>query len=132
MTELLDRQNWSIDIVTEVPLEKNRSHERGYNQSKCLAIPLAYYSGLKHSSRILKKVRPTRPQVGLSRAERQINVIDAFNSDSNRVKGLSILIVDDVVTTGATINACSLSLLEAGAANVYGISLARATRLGIE
>jgi ComF family protein len=127
--ELLSQQNWRIDLVTAVPLGPKRLSERGFNQSKLLAMPLAYYSDLRFNSSAIKRIKITKSQVGLTYIERTKNVNDAFLSKPSAVAGHSILIVDDVITTGATINACAKSLIKAGACNVYGITLARAARV---
>jgi len=132
MVELLDKQNWTIDIVTAVPLDIKRVRERGFNQSRCLAQPIAYFAQLPFSSGIITRIRRTRPQVGLNYEERKRNVKGAFQSESRLLDGKSILIVDDVITTGATINACAEALINAGAICVYGLSLARAARLLVE
>jgi ComF family protein len=126
---LLESQSWKIDLVTAVPLAHKRVRERGYNQSKCLAMPTAYYSGIKYSSKLILRIRSTRSQVGLPYSKRQTNVKNAFLSNPDLVAGMSVLLIDDVITTGATINACAESLISAGAITVYGISPARAARL---
>jgi predicted amidophosphoribosyltransferase len=72
------------------------------------------------------RIRETRSQVGLNATERQENMVDAFRADSRVVKEKNILVVDDVATSGATLNACAKALLDVGASKVYGFSLARA------
>jgi competence protein ComFC len=126
LVSMLDQLNWQVDMVIPVPLGKTRQNERGYNQAAMLALPLAYAKGIPYKSRALKRVQETNSQVYLNRGQRAKNVQNAFGGDTNIVKGHTILIVDDVTTTGATMHASAKALLEAGAACVYGITLARA------
>lgn len=90
-----------------------------------LAIPLSLRLSKKYNSHALKKIIETKTQVGLNIAERNINMANAFQADSKLVAGKSILLVDDVMTTGATLNECSRALMIAGALEVNGITLAR-------
>jgi ComF family protein len=122
----LEKLNWSLDIVTSVPLGLVRFAERGYNQATLLARPIALYKNLPFSTKLLSRVRETQTQVGLTIKERQENMEDAFTAFGEQVEGKSILVVDDVATSGATINACAKALLNAGASQIYGYTLARA------
>jgi len=122
----LEKLNWSLDIVTSVPLGLVRLAERGYNQATLLARPIALYKNLPFSTNLLSRVRETQTQVGLTIKERQENMDDAFKAVSEQAEGKNILVVDDVATSGATINACAKALLAAGALKVYGYTLARA------
>jgi len=126
LIRLINNQEWDIELVTPVPLSDIRQKERGYNQAALLAYPLALACGLDYSSRVLRRVKETRSQVGLSFTERKENVYGAFQANPRLAAGKSILIVDDVATTGATLEACSRGLIEAGAAKVYSVTLARA------
>ncbi len=126
MIASLQKLNWSLDIITSVPLGLVRLEERGYNQATLLARPIALCMKVLFSSRALIRTRETRSQVGLTVSERQANMADAFRANSKIVKGKSVLVVDDVATSGATLNACAKALLDEGAARVYGFSLARA------
>jgi len=123
---MLNSLSWDIDIITAVPLGVARRKERGYNQSALLAIPLSLGSGKTYESRALYKIRETRSQVGLTWMQRHENVVEAFHARSNYVKGKSVLVVDDVATSGATLGACAHALLEVGARQVYCLTLARA------
>jgi len=129
LVNLLKVNNWDIDLITAVPLDASRKRDRGFNQSLCLARPLAWKTGLPVVASIIKRIRKTRSQVGLSLEERRINVTGAFLAEKKLVKGKSILIIDDVVTTGSTINSCAEALMKAEASKVYGLTLARSTRL---
>ncbi len=126
MITSLVKLNWSLDIITSVPLGLARLEERGYNQATLLARPIALCLKVPFSSRALTRTRETRSQVGLTLAERQDNMADAFQANSKLIKGKSVLVVDDVATSGATLNACAKALLDEGALKVYGFSLARA------
>jgi ComF family protein len=125
MIDSLRQWKWQVDLVTPVPIGLARLAERGYNQAALLARPIAWGLGWPYHSDGLYRVRETRSQVGLSLDERQQNVKDAFRARSKYVAGKSVLVVDDVTTSGATLKACAAALLEAGADQVYGLTLAR-------
>jgi competence protein ComFC len=126
MITSLSKLNWSLDIITSVPLGLVRFKERGYNQATLLARPIAIYFEIPLVKRALVRHRETKSQVGLTVSERHDNVVDAFKADDKIVTGKNILVVDDVATSGATLNACAKALLDAGANKVYCFSLARA------
>ena len=126
MTDFLYSLQWHVQAVLPVPLGKNRLKERGYNQVALVARPLAYEVGMEYIPQALKKTRETRSQVGLTFTQRHENVHNAYWADSQVVKGRSILLMDDVATTGSTISACTESLLSAGAQEVYVLTIARA------
>ena len=117
---------WPVDTVVAVPLGRKRMKERGYNQVALVARPLAELTGWEYHPSALFRARETRSQVGLSAAERQGNMREAFRSDPRIVSGRTILIMDDVATTGATLTACSRALLASGAKAVYALTIARA------
>jgi ComF family protein len=100
--------------------------ERGYNQVGLLARPLAGLQGWRYLPQVLVRTRETRTQVGLSPLERKENISGAFRAEPILAAGKDILLVDDVVTTGATLAACSDALIKAGARNIYALTLARA------
>ena len=116
---------WRVDLVVPVPLGKQRMNERGYNQVGLLAKPLAAMQGWRSSPQVLVRRRETRSEVGLTSLERK-EIAGAFRAEPARAVGKDILLVDDVVTTGATLAACSEALLRAGARNIYALTLARA------
>lgn len=118
--------NWNMDLIVPVPLGRKRLQERGYNQVALVARPLAYELGLDYAPHALRKVRDTRSQVGLGISERRVNVSEAYQADPSVVKRKSILLIDDVATTGSTISACAEALLSAGAQAVCAITIARA------
>jgi competence protein ComFC len=115
-----------IDALVPVPLHPVRRRERGYNQGERIAAGLASVLGLPVRTDLLRRVRRTRTQTDLSGGARQKNVAGAFRiADPGRIRGLSFCLVDDVVTTGATMNECAGALKEAGARQVVGFALAR-------
>jgi len=115
-----------LDAVTFVPLYPRRERERTYNQSRLLAADLARGLGLPLASDCLRRIRPTVTQTALTAAQRRRNVSGAFVSLNRRwIEGRSLLLVDDVMTTGATVDQCARVLKEAGAARVYAVTVAR-------
>jgi ComF family protein len=121
-TELLR----DADVAVPVPLHRSRRRRRGFNQ----ADDLARHLGLP-VVRALQRVRATRPQAELSEARRRRNVSRAFapTRGIDRCRGATIVLVDDVSTTGATLEACARTLCEAGAREVRALTAARAVRV---
>lgn len=126
LIEMLEGLEWAIDLVVPVPLGLARQAERGYNQAALLAKPLALGCNLDYNPGSLLKVRNTPSQVGLSFDQRWVNVAGSFEAIPKQVAGKNLLVVDDVVTSGATLDACAVALLAAGASQVYAMTLARA------
>jgi competence protein ComFC len=126
MADFVRSLHWPVEVMIPVPLGKKRLKERGYNQVGLVARPLAYPLGLRYEPDALRKTRDTRSQVGLSVSQRSENVQDAYQADAQVVRNKSILIMDDVATTGSTISACTSALLSAGAQEVYVLTIARA------
>lgn len=116
-----------IDLVVPLPLHVSRLVERGFNQSHEIARFVARRYGFPLESRALRRCRPTAPQVGRTRDERQANVRDAFVAARHAVAGRHVALVDDVVTTGSTVEAAAVALLRAGARRVDVWCVARAT-----
>jgi len=106
------------DLLAAVPLSRRRERERGYNQALLLADAIGRASGIPLDARALERRRHTRRQSRLSRAARRRGPLGAFVARRPRVSGRCVLLVDDVLTTGATIRACALALRRAGAATV--------------
>ena len=120
---------WPVDLITAVPLSPARLSERGYNQSGLLAYPFALAQKLPFLPAAIYRTRETVSQVGLSAHDRHENVRDAFAALPNLVHRKTVLVIDDVATTGATLNFCAAALLQAGAHAVFGLTLARAVGL---
>ena len=119
------------DVIVPVPLHRRRLWQRRFNQSALLARALAQKTGHACLPAGLIRLRHTPPQKGLSRSARAQNVATAFAVNPQHAKDLQnrrILLVDDVFTSGATLNACTRVLLGAGAASVDVLTLARVTR----
>ena len=117
------------DLVVPVPLYRSRLWWRRFNQSAMLAQSVGRLASVPVDCFVLARVRRTSSQVGLSAEQRRKNVAGAFKmlpARAARVKGKSIVVVDDVITTGATAEACARALKRAGAARVDVLALARA------
>jgi competence protein ComFC len=127
LLELYRSLDWGCDMIIPVPLGKERLKERGFNQAAVLAYPLALGSRVAYRSEGLERVRETASQVGLTVDQRRQNVAGAFTARPEMVKDRRVVIVDDVITTGATMDACAAALRQAGAERVYGLALARPT-----
>ena len=114
-------------VVVPVPLHRGRERSRGYNQAAELARHVAAFAGLSFEPRAARRTRATAPLVkAMSRDERLTIMRGAFSGDRRRVEGASVVLVDDVATTGATLDACAEALLGAGAAKVRALTWARA------
>lgn len=118
-------QAWAFDAVLPVPLHADRLLDRGYNQSALLGERLAQALGICYAPGLLGRIRSTGQQARLSGSERLQNVAGAFAAD-RAVRGLSVLLIDDVVTTGATMGECAAALRSQNAARVYGIAVSHA------
>jgi competence protein ComFC len=123
--DLYSRSDWEANLIIPVPISKEHSHTRGYNQTDLFAYPLALRLGIPFKSKAITRIRETRSQVGLSASERAQNVNGAFKAVPSLVQGKAILVVDDVATTGSSISACALALKDSGSGKVYGLTLAR-------
>jgi len=117
-----------FDVVVPMPLHWRRKWQRGFNQAELLARRTARRCGIPVANAV-RRVRPTSAQAGLSNAQRRENVAGAFRFRSRRaIQGRRVLLIDDVMTTGATASACALALKRGGAASVTLLALARVDR----
>jgi ComF family protein len=117
-----------FDLIIPVPLHSKRKRDRGYNQSELLARALAARIAISFSGKTLVRSRSTLPQVGLSDSQRFENVRKAFCCvDPAQVKDKRVLLIDDVMTTGATVSSAAQTLLDAGCFRVSVLTVARAT-----
>jgi ComF family protein len=115
------------DFLVPVPLHRARRRDRGFNQSRLLARGLAKARGTRVLDGALVKSRNAPPQAGLRAADRERNVVGAYGvRRPDRVKGRTLVLVDDVTTTGATLRECARVLMDAGAKEVRAITLAQA------
>lgn len=117
-----------FDVVVPMPLHWRRRWKRGFNQSEVLARLVAKDCGVPMTGAV-RRVRPTATQAGLSNSKRRKNVAGAFQvTRKSLVTGKRVLLIDDVVTTGATAGACASVLKRAGASSVTLLTLARVDR----
>ena len=123
------QERMEADVVVTVPLHRQRERERGYNQADLIARPLAKQLGLPYRAVLLVRTRPRPNKQILSLEERWGSVRGAFATrPGSQVDNLRVLLVDDVMTTGATLDACARALRAAGAKSVIGLTVARAAR----
>jgi ComF family protein len=118
---------WSpaVSFIAPVPLTGRRRRERGYNQSEVLAREISRMWGVPLACRVVVRRRATAPQVSLADEDaRRSNLVDAFGPGPEAVKG-GVLLVDDVLTTGATLDACAKAVRQAGGGPVYALTFAR-------
>lgn len=112
-------------LVVPVPLHIRKFHRRGFNQSELIARSLSEILDLPGGDALVR-TKDTASQVGLSRSKRLKNVVGAFRcEDTELVSGKNILLVDDVMTTGATLSECAKALKDAGAKKIWGVVVAR-------
>jgi ComF family protein len=139
IAERLSRLAWPRDVLEErsmlvpVPLASSRLRERGYNQSERIAVGLAARWNIPMVTDVLLRGRATQTQTRLTPGERVRNVAGAFHtapSAGARLRGAHVIIVDDVVTTGATLNACALALYQSGARIISYVTFGRAPAIG--
>ncbi len=121
MAEAVERSP-ELDAVIPVPLHSARRRERGYNQSELLSAEVGQNLGLPVLKNALKRIKNTPSQTGLDREQRIQNVKGAFRArDSSTILGKRVLLVDDVTTTGATLEACGEALALAGAGKISAV-----------
>ena len=117
----------SVQYLIPVPLHKIRLRERGYNQSVLLAKVISQQTHIPVENNCLKRIRNTRPQSKLNAEERRTNVVGAFRvSRQVKISGKMVILIDDVFTTGATLQECAIQLLNIGARQVFALTAARA------
>ena len=120
---------FAADVVVPVPLHRERERERGYNQAALISKPLAKSLRLPHKAVLLMRTRARPDKHVLSLEERWASVRGAFATrPGSQVDNLRVLLLDDVLTTGATLDACARALREAGAKSVAGLTIARVVR----
>lgn len=125
MARHLEAKPFSIDIITAVPMHPKRLRSRGYNQPDLLADELSRLTGLALAKDSLIRTKDTISQVSLAADDRIQNVEAAFQCKDHAFVDKDVLLVDDVCTTGATLNACAIALREGGANSVWGLTLSR-------
>ena len=114
------------EIIVPVPMHPRRLRERGYNQAELLARRVAAHNKLRYERDLLFRTRQVEPQASIgSAAQRTVNVFGSIGVSTDReVGGASVILVDDVATTGSTLETCASALKQAGAVSVWGLTLA--------
>lgn len=125
MVNFVKDLNWQVDLIVPIPLGRQRLKERGYNQVGMIAQPLALALNMRYAPKELMRRKETRSQVGLTKADRRTNVQNAFKAGAG-VYGKTILVMDDVSTTGSTLSSSAEALYFGGAKDVYALTVARA------
>ncbi len=114
---------WQPDVFIPVPIHRDKLQKRGYNQAELIATELGRYLGIPVDGKYLRRIKRTRAQKELNRSERKKNLENAFKISSNVVEYKKIVLVDDIYTTGSTLDECAKVLMAAGAQDVYFVSL---------
>ena len=117
-------EDWDFDFVTCVPMHRLSIIKRGYNQAELLAKEYAKAHNLTFIGNVLKRIKRPKRQANLTREERLKAQQNTMTADESKAAGKSILVIDDVCTTGSTLNECARALKEAGAVRVYAMVLA--------
>lgn len=125
LLEIINKENINGDIICYVPMTKKSIKKRGFNQCKVIANNISFYTNIEVSN-CIKKVKDTREQKTLSKEERNINVkgVFAISNDSD-IKGKNVILIDDVMTTGATVNECKNILKKSGANKIFILTIAK-------
>jgi ComF family protein len=121
--ELLIAENTGCDMVIPVPIHDTDRRKRGYNQSYILALQIARYTGLECTDKGLRKISHTHKQAGMNVYQRKRNVAGVFKAYDDIVAGKNILLVDDIYTTGSTLEECEKELLSKGAVKVIFLTI---------
>ncbi|MCB9217894.1 MAG: ComF family protein [Ignavibacteriales bacterium] len=117
-------QSWQADLIIPIPLHSLRKAERGFNQANEISKGLAKYIKLPNNSKVISRIRFTETQTKLSLSERKTNIEGAFSIRNKKmIKNKNIILVDDVITTGATTSECANLLLKNGANKIYAVSV---------
>ena len=127
LVDYLKSKPLSADVIVPVPLHRRRLKRRGYNQSDLLARELGKGMNIPVVDDCLRRLRDTPSQTKSAAERRHANMQEAFACESGRLWQKHVILVDDVSTTGATLNSCAIALKESGVASVWGLTLARET-----
>ena len=125
MANYLADNPFEIDTLVAAPMHAKRLRTRGYNQPELLARELSHLTGLYFAKDSLIRTKYTTSQVSLTADDRRNNVDGAFECKDRFFQDKKVLLIDDVCTTGATLNACAIALKKGGAASVWGLTLSR-------
>ncbi len=125
MAEKYKEENYDCDVITYVPIHETRLKMRGYNQAELLAKEIAKILNIPFVEEAIIKTKKTIPQAELDYKQRQTNLVDVFKvKKSNAFKNKNVLLVDDIFTTGATINNCARKIKKSGANKVFALTFA--------
>lgn len=125
MAEKFKTLGWNVDFAIPVPISPKRLKERGFNQTEMLLSRMTQFVDLKIEQNLLTKPKESQHQASLNFSERQENIKQSFVvTDKSKVKGKTILLIDDVLTTGATLGACAQVLKNAGALHIFALTFA--------
>lgn len=113
---------WEIDVIVPVPLHRKKQKKRGYNQEEILAKEIGFRVGIPVDTTLIKRKKNTVPQKEFTRKERKKNLKNAFEV-TGKVEGKRVLIIDDIYTTGSTIDSISILLKKAGAEKTYFLTI---------
>lgn len=128
LLKLLMKYINEIDFIIPVPIHCIRSFKRGYNQSELIADFISEKTNIKLLNNVIKKVKNTKPQSLLSASKRKNNIYNAYKvKNSKLIDNKTILLIDDIYTTGATVNECAKVLKENGAKKIIVATIAKAT-----
>lgn len=119
-----DIRKWHAQALVPVPIHPQRKYKRGYNQAEALAEEIGFYLQIPVEKGLLKRVKNTQPQKLLDDRQRQNNLKNAFKIGQNDVKWKSIIMIDDIYTTGSTIDHCARVLKQHGVEKIYYIAIA--------
>lgn len=125
LAEVYGRQmeRWRIGVILPVPLHPSRKRQRGFNQSEILAEALSKYTGIPMRTDVLFRIRKTTPQKRLGRSERMQNLAGAFGVSRRWEPAENVLLIDDIYTTGATLERAASVLRKAGVSNVFFLTI---------
>jgi len=121
----IQTKEWQIDFIVPVPIHHLKKAERGFNQSDSIAKGLSSVLNIPYTTKLIKRIKHTESQTKLNMNQRAQNVADAFKAKNpSKIAGKNFLLVDDVCTTGATLQECGIVLYKAGAKKIYASSVA--------
>jgi competence protein ComFC len=125
LIKIAEESHWNFDIVIPIPIGKQHRKERGYNQAALIAYPIALAFNVPYSDKLIYRIKETKSQVNLTSSERFKNLHNAFQGKNAKLKDKRVLLVDDVTTTGATLNSCAKALADSGCENIYCLTVAK-------
>jgi len=125
LAEGIQAKKWQIDFIVPVPIHRLKKAERGFNQSDYIAKGLSSVLNIPYATKLIKRIKHTESQTKLNMNQRALNVANAFKTKKQgEIEGKNFLLIDDVCTTGATMQECGIVLYKAGAKKIYASSVA--------